>query len=135
MAVLTRLRYPNAWIRFMLAFRGWFGGRSSRASTRLCGMDRQCLSPQLCDPPHRITHLEKVCDICRSLAVNGWVGDQLVGYLLDGRIQLINGSHRWAAAKELGIHIPVVVVSYAYVQDIWGDLDKWQQLLELGRQR
>lgn len=43
----------------------------------------------------------------------------LLGYPVDETIQLVSGSHRWAAAQAVGISVPVSIKSYAEVHDIW----------------
>lgn len=80
-----------------------------------------------CDPPHRITHPEKYDELRSEFIARGW-GDgcpALLGYSLDGRVQLVSGSQRWAAAHDAGLkQIPVVVVSYDDAREFWGS-DQW----------
>jgi hypothetical protein len=41
----------------------------------------------------------------------GWIGRPLLGHEIDeGVVQLWTGSHRWAAAEQIGLAIPVVIV-------------------------
>jgi hypothetical protein len=79
-------------------------------------------------PPHRITHPDKLYDFAEKFIVDGWGEQQeaLVGYPLDGKIQLLSGTHRHAAAilAELS-RIPVIVKPIKDVKDAFGDLDKW----------
>ena len=52
-----------------------------------------------------------------------------MGYVFGDKIQLISGSHRWAAAKTVNIKIPVVIHTYEQICDIWGT-DEWLNLLQ-----
>ena len=94
----------------------------------------QWLSPGQCLPPHRITHPEKASQLCQDFLTSGWDMRQgaLVGYPLEDGIQLITGSHRWAAALGAGIKVPVRVVPYSEVWASWGNLNKWFDLLRAG---
>ncbi len=87
------------------------------------------IDPNTCDPPHRVTHPDKFLELVEMFSNKGWdtTKPALLGYTLD-KIQLISGSHRWAAANEANIKIPVVVYSYAEIADIWGT-DAWLDLL------
>lgn len=92
------------------------------------------LDPQACDPPHGVTHPDKEVDLAREFHVRGWHPDHpaLVGYELGRRVQLLSGSHRWAAAKMAGIKIPVVVHPEATIVRAYGDLDAWKTLMHSG---
>ena len=94
----------------------------------------QWLSPSVCSPPHRITHPEKAAALCQDFLTNGWNTREpaLVGYQLEDGIQLITGSHRWAAAMGAGIQIPVRVEPYGTVLWSWGNLERWFRLLGQG---
>jgi len=89
-------------------------------------------------PPHAVTTPAKVASLMKDFEEFGWWGEALVGYVTyDKRsreyaVQLLSGSHRWAAALKLGIRIPVYVVPEEDVDDAWGDLDKWSKLMQLG---
>lgn len=85
----------------------------------------ETLNPELCLPPHRITHWEKF-EFLKSQLKKGWKRGTpvLIGYPFSGKIQLISGSHRWHAAMELGISIPVWIVTWSYLEEIWGT-DEW----------
>jgi hypothetical protein len=87
------------------------------------------IDPNICDPPHRVTHPDKFLELVEMFSDKGWDTSKpvLLGYTLD-KIQLISGSHRWAAANEVNIKIPVVVYSYDEIADIWGT-DAWLDLL------
>ena len=90
------------------------------------------ISPGGCHPPHKVTHPEKLKELIEAFRTTGWDmrNGTLVGYRWeDGRVQLITGSHRHAAAKEVGLAIPVKIVSYEAVWEAWGDVPRWLRLL------
>ena len=91
------------------------------------------LPPSACFPPHGITHPEKAIQLHREFLQSGWDMSKpvLVGYPYGEGIQLISGSHRWAAAVEAGIRIPVKIVPYGDVWASWGHLERWGKLLEV----
>lgn len=87
----------------------------------------QWLLAEECDPPHAVTHPEKLEALVLSLR-NCWNGPALLGYKFEGRIQLISGSHRWTASQLLGERMPVFMLDYNYVQCCYG-MDTWQELM------
>jgi ParB-like chromosome segregation protein Spo0J len=89
------------------------------------------LNASMCLPPHRITHPEKLDELIESFKKLGWdnAKPKLIGYSFYGMVQLITGSHRWWAAKLVGIKIPVKVYSYSHIKSIWGT-DEWITLLK-----
>lgn len=92
------------------------------------------LSPSACTPPHRVARPEQVGELAREFRGRGWDpgAPALVGYELDGAVQLLSGSHRWTAAKvaELAL-IPVVVRGLRCVQVSWGDLEAWAEVMRV----
>ena len=81
------------------------------------------------DPPHRVTHPERVDLLSLSLSVSGWRGPSLVGYPLDGRVQLLSGTHRLAAARHLGwLGVPVRILTREAVERAWGT-DAWRDVM------
>jgi hypothetical protein len=83
------------------------------------------LDPCECDPPHRVTHPEKLVDLLTDMDDHGWRGAALVGYRqADGRVQLMSGSHRHAATAFLRIRVPVEVYPEDCVRTVWGT-DDW----------
>lgn len=86
---------------------------------------------RLCDPPHRVTHEDKLIELANEFAVNGWSRDHpvLVGYVLEGRIQLLSGSHRFAAARMNNLPVPVLVWPYEAVKDAWGT-EGWAGIMD-----
>ena len=93
------------------------------------------LKPELCDPPHKITHPEKFEYLVEKFTNEGWDYNHpyLIGYNYLGKIQLLTGSHRWAAAMEAEIEIPVVIESKEKVYSCFGDLEKWNELMVCSR--
>jgi hypothetical protein len=87
------------------------------------------VTPKSCTPPHRITHPEKFVELSRQFSTQGWDINHpaLIGYQLE-KIQLISGSHRWAAALKADIKIPVILYPYSKIRAIWGT-DEWLALL------
>lgn len=100
------------------------------------------LQPDFCWPPHKITHLEKFDSLVMAFHRDGGWGDgfeALVGYPTydqqtnQFKIQLLTGSHRWAAAEAVGVRMPVVVVDEETVELSWGDLPRWKTIMNMGR--
>ena len=95
------------------------------------------LHPDDCDPPHGLD-LEpgsrdsiKVEWLTEAFARDGFDPKMpaLVGYPLDGRVQLASGTHRHEAAKRAGIRLPVKMTLRSHVEATWGT-PAWQQLIE-----
>lgn len=82
------------------------------------------------DPPHRVTHPEHADALTADMARVGWRmgAPACLGYDLNGRVQLISGSHRWEACRRLGRLMPVVVMPYAEVAALWGT-DAWVSMV------
>jgi ParB-like chromosome segregation protein Spo0J len=78
-----------------------------------------------------VTHPDKFEQLVHDFRSTGWdlTRPNLLGYPLEGKIQLISGSHRWAAAEVAPIDIPVEVFSYEYIESIWG-FDEWVELIK-----
>lgn len=93
------------------------------------------LSPHNCVPPNYSTRPERLKELVADLK-QGWNINRypkLVGYeLANGRVQLISGTHRWAACNELKHRMPVVVFPRDVVFECWGIPDKWKELMEMG---
>lgn len=54
----------------------------------------------------------------------------LVGYVKDGRVQLLSGTHRHAAAGIACVPLPVVLWLGSDIEQAWGDLDKWRRVIQ-----
>lgn len=68
--------------------------------------------PNRIAPLHDAEDEAKLADLVESMAANGWVGAPVVVITTeDGDPQAITGSHRIAAAREVGIDVPTVDVA------------------------
>lgn len=90
------------------------------------------LSSDECIPPH-VDVPSKTDQIINSIREKGWDGPNLIGYHWQNTIQLLSGSHRYAACRYLNIKMPVVVISYEYVKSAWGDEKLWCEMMSLGK--
>lgn len=79
--------------------------------------------PSICTPPHAVARPDQVVDLANAFLENGWDPEQpaLVGYPWEGGVQLLSGSHRYAAAVKAGlIFIPVHIWPFKAVETYWG---------------
>lgn len=84
----------------------------------------------LCDPPHSVSRPNQVIDLANDFQETGWYGPALVGYPIEGRIQLLTGSHRYAAASLCKKQtVPVYLVRLSEIEAFWGNLDQWSRIL------
>lgn len=92
------------------------------------------IPPLDCDPPHQIGYPDKVAALQDAFAASGWdvSHPRLVGYPLGGRIQLLSGSHRWAASIGVLDAIPVSVVALRDVEEAWGSPEAWAEVMASG---
>ena len=95
------------------------------------------LDPSDCDRPHGLDltephHFRKVNMLLEAFLEKGFDEScsALVGYPLEGRIQLLSGTHRHEAARRAGIKIPVTLFLGSDVSRAWGDLDLWRKVME-----
>lgn len=58
-------------------------------------------------PLHEVTDRQKLRALTKSMKERGWVGDPVV---VDDNLRGLSGSHRIAAAKQLGLEVPALVV-------------------------
>lgn len=100
------------------------------------------LVPERLWPPHKVTHPQKVAMLAEQFKLDGGWGvgfEALVGYTtFDSKnnkwgIQLLSGSHRWAAALETGIRVPIVLLTDETVEKAWGNLPMWTTLMGMGK--
>lgn len=94
----------------------------------------QWLHPQACTPPHAVGRPEQVEELAHQFQTSGWDRSKpaLIGYPWEGSVQLLSGSHRWAASVQAQLEaIPVVVVDFALVDRAWGT-DEWAELMRSG---
>lgn len=94
------------------------------------------IDPTDCDPPHGLD-MEgerdriKVYSLMDAFLHEGFNLNcaALVGYPLNGRIQLLSGTHRHRAALMAGTKLPVTLWLRSYVEAMWGTED-WLKLIE-----
>ena len=101
-------------------------------------MKIQLLSPDECMPPHSAKREEVVVSLANYFYNKGWGRGfpALLGYPWEGKIQLLSGSHRWAAAKMAGLEkVPVLVYPYETIDKAWGHSELWRELMKSGDQK
>lgn len=100
------------------------------------------LHPDDCEPPHGLD-LEpgsrdsiKVERLTEAFARDGFdkTMPALVGYPLDGRVQLASGTHRHEAAKRAGIRLPVKLTLRSHVEAMWGT-PAWEMTKPRGKRK
>ena len=67
--------------------------------------------PQELSPYHGVQDRDKLAALVAAMEAHGWQGAPLVAWEGCGYLNLMTGSHRYAAAVETGIEIPVIVLS------------------------
>lgn len=95
------------------------------------------VSPADCDPPHGLDLSPgsrdsiKVENLTEAFASKGFDENEpaLIGYPLNGRIQLVSGTHRHEAAKRAHIRLPVHLILRSVAESLWGT-PKWQEFLK-----
>lgn len=95
------------------------------------------LNPIILTPPHGVSNLEKYHGLLDQFARDGRWGDgkePLIGYWLTGTystaVQLLSGSHRYAAARMAEIFVPVLVREISEVWDAFGDVPRWRRIMD-----
>lgn len=90
-----------------------------------------------CMPPHGLDlssrhDSDKVCMLVDCFESLGFDKQKpaLVGYPLDGMIQLLSGTHRHFAADLTGIKLPVVLWRRVDIERAWGQLEDWLRVME-----
>jgi ParB-like chromosome segregation protein Spo0J len=88
------------------------------------------LHPDDCDPPHAADDA-KMRVFVEKFEKAGFDPEHpaVIGYPFNGRIQLLSGSHRHAAAKRLGLKLPVTLWLSSDVEKAWGDLEEWAKIM------
>jgi hypothetical protein len=95
------------------------------------------VNPCDCEPPHGLDLTEgsrdsiKVNHLEAQFRVVGFGEDfpALVGYVLDGKIQLLSGTHRHEAARRAGVMLPVTLWLRSDVEGAWGVPEEWAKLI------
>lgn len=95
------------------------------------------LSAEDLDPPHGLDmsskhDADKVEMLERKFKSEGFDKryPALIGYPLGGRIQLLSGTHRHAAATRTGVKLPVVLWLRSDIEKNWGNLTKWERIIQ-----
>lgn len=96
------------------------------------------VDPNDCDPPHGLdlttardaNKVEFLMD--QFFHGDGFDTDEpaLVGYPLEGRVQLLSGTHRHEAALRTGTLLPIVFWLRSDIEEAWGDLKQWLRVME-----
>ena len=92
--------------------------------------------PTDCEPPHGLDLSPGSRDSIKvDMLTEAFVRDgfdpkmpALVGYPLNGRIQLLTGTHRRESADRAGIMLPVTMKLRSVVEAAWGTAE-WDQLI------
>lgn len=92
--------------------------------------------PVDCVPPHGLDMTPgsrdsiKVEMLTEAFVKNGFDPNEpaLVGYPLDGMIQLVSGTHRHLAAHCAGIKLPIKMMLRSVVEAMWGTPD-WDKFI------
>lgn len=93
--------------------------------------------PDDCEPPHGLDLTPgsrdslKVELLTEAFMKGGFDPNEpaLAGYPLDGKVQLVKGTHRHEAAKRAGILLPVTMILRSVIEAKWGTA-QWNDLLE-----
>ena len=92
---------------------------------------------QDCFPPHGLDmtaprNYKKVEMLIEAFTRDGGFDKSksaLLGYPLDGKIQLLSGTHRHRAAEATGILLPVMLWLRSDIERVWGDLESWVHVM------
>ena len=95
------------------------------------------LSSDDCNPPHGLNMNPGSSDSIKvDYLVNSFLSQDgfgqfpaLIGYPLNGKIQLLSGTHRHMAAKITKTLLPVSIFLRSYIEAYWGT-DKWSNIME-----
>lgn len=88
------------------------------------------VDPADCDPPHA-AEPTKMAKFVTAFQEAGFDENHpaVIGYPFNGRIQLLSGSHRHAAAIRTGTKLPVTMWLQSDVQRAWGNLAEWAKVM------
>jgi hypothetical protein len=94
------------------------------------------VDPEDCIPPHGLDmetdhDFNKVAMLAEMFLKEGFdvTKPALVGYPIDGKIQLLSGTHRHRAALKIGMKLPVTLFIRSDVERVWGT-ELWESLIE-----
>jgi hypothetical protein len=85
------------------------------------------------EPPHMVVRPNQVLELVEDFQTKGWDTSKppLRAYPFQGKIQLLSGTHRRAAAELAAIKVPVVVWDTWEVEKAWGTSD-WDRIMGIG---
>jgi hypothetical protein len=93
-------------------------------------------------PPHQVEDCAKMERIQADMDENGWQGRPLLVVEYGDGLAALTGSHRWAAARELDMRIPVIEVDAEKfygegytIEDMWDDDVRLSILEKIGDER
>jgi hypothetical protein len=94
------------------------------------------VDPNDCIAPHSLDmnsarDANKVENLRQQFEKNGFDINHsaLVGYPLDGKIQLLSGTHRHLAAKQANVALPVTLWLRSDIERMWGT-DLWDKAIQ-----
>ncbi len=94
------------------------------------------VDPDDCIPPHNLDMNSKHDSDKVNMLANAFIYDgfdknmpALVGYPLDGKIQLISGTHRHCAAKLVNEKLPITLWLRSDIEESWGT-DDWANIIK-----
>lgn len=89
------------------------------------------VDPADCDPPHKAEQ-KKMQKFVEAFEAAGFNENHpaVIGYPFNGRIQLLSGSHRHAAALKTGTKLPVTMWLQSDIQRAWGNLEEWAKVMK-----
>ena len=95
------------------------------------------MSAEDCEPPHGLDmawphDADKVASLEKQFRENGFDKKYpaLIGYPLNGKIQLLSGTHRHAASSRSGVKLPVILWLRSDIEASWGELQAWKKVIE-----
>jgi hypothetical protein len=73
----------------------------------------------------------KVAGLLAAFEVSGFDKKfpALIGYPVDGRIQLLSGTHRHRAAELCDVMLPVTLWLRSDVESSWGSFEEWSRIM------
>jgi hypothetical protein len=76
--------------------------------------------------------MERLYPLVDAFRKDGFNKDHpaLVGYVLNGRIQLLSGTHRHCSAQAIGMKIPVTLWLGSQIDQSWGTLEEWAKIMK-----
>ena len=69
-------------------------------------------------PRHGVRNERLFAELVTSLGAEGWTGRPLLAFERGGEKVLLTGSHRYAAAREAGVLVPVLLIPETEIRDL-----------------